>query len=172
MDIKTDLLSHSLNAFSFYVQYSAVLFIRHQGQYNNFRYIKTDLLLLFSLQATFHSQPYPTWVMAVIFLLILASALCLPMVAILRKLGIMKYDSAKSAVILTGGTTQSTAAMLADYPEADSGRSESDSYSLESNTQVDSKIDITNVDSCVGESIEVSELNKGYLVLKMSESNI
>ncbi|XP_074645091.1 sodium-dependent neutral amino acid transporter B(0)AT3-like [Tubulanus polymorphus] len=62
---------------------------------------------------------YPWWVAIVIAFLVLSSSLCIPVVAILKKVGIMSYDAAKAANIATGGTTQSTTAMLPD--DRDSG---------------------------------------------------
>ncbi|XP_064639973.1 sodium-dependent neutral amino acid transporter B(0)AT3-like [Lineus longissimus] len=58
--------------------------------------------------------PYPWWCGIVITLLVGSSVISIPLVAVLRRFGCMSMDSAKAAVSATGGTTQSTSAIMPD----------------------------------------------------------
>ena len=57
-------------------------------------------------------KPYPWYAGMTCALLVLSSVLFMPGVAILRKLGILKYDRAKAAAADTHGHTVSTARFL------------------------------------------------------------
>ncbi|XP_061196290.1 sodium- and chloride-dependent transporter XTRP3-like [Saccostrea echinata] len=66
-------------------------------------------------------ETYPWWGGATAAFLVLSSVLCIPGVALARKLGFFKFEgpTSKNIVIETGGYTQSTAAFL--KPDNDSG---------------------------------------------------
>lgn len=69
---------------------------------------------------------YPWWAGAIAAFLVLSSVLCIPGVALLRKLGYFKFEgpTAKNIVVETGGHTQSTAAFLKS--DNDSGHNSDD----------------------------------------------
>ena len=58
------------------------------------------------------SRPYPWYAGMMCAVLVLSSVLFMPGVAILRRLGILKYDRAKAAAADTQGHTVSTARFL------------------------------------------------------------
>ena len=72
------------------------------------------------------SETYPWWAGAIAAFLVLSSVLCIPGVAISRKLGFFKFEgpTAKNIVIETGGHTQSTAQFLKS--DNDSGHNSDD----------------------------------------------
>lgn len=69
---------------------------------------------------------YPWWAGAIAAFLVLSSVLCIPGVALLRKLGYFKFEgpTAKNIVVENGGHTQSTAAFLKS--DNDSGHNSDD----------------------------------------------
>lgn len=79
-----------------------------------------------SLQGLLESKPFPWYAGAMCALLVLSSVLFMPGVAILRRLGILKYDRAKVAAADTKGHTSSTVHFLnsqlsTQFDEADNG---------------------------------------------------
>jgi hypothetical protein len=78
------------------------------------------------LQYIMVQEKYPWWAGAIAAFLVLCSVLCIPVVAILRKLGFLKFEgpTAKNIVVETGGHTQSTAAFLKS--DNDSGHNSDD----------------------------------------------
>lgn len=71
-------------------------------------------------------EKYPWWAGAIAAFLVLSSVLCIPVVAVARKLGFLKFEgpTAKNIVVETGGHTQSTAAFLKS--DNDSGHNSDD----------------------------------------------
>lgn len=55
---------------------------------------------------------YPWYTGVIAAILIFSSVLCIPGVAILRKMGCLKYDHAKAGTAETGGHTSSTMAFI------------------------------------------------------------